>query len=69
MSDMTREKAKQILEADGYLSYHAWTFFKYGMNCWDDHNCCQDDWKTVEEALDRIEYHCGADWSKVVEEC
>jgi hypothetical protein len=68
MSHMTREKAKQILEEGGYLSYHAWTFFKHGMNCWDEYNCCQDDWDTVEEALDRIESYSGGEWDRVTEE-
>lgn len=52
---MTREEAKQYLEAGKYLQCEGWTFGNYGMYC-DCAGCCDDSFGTVEEMLDQIEF-------------
>lgn len=65
---MTRDKAREILERSGSVSYHAWTWTGLYKGCWDEYNCCADSFTNVEEVLDDIEWICGGKWENVVAE-
>jgi hypothetical protein len=65
---MTRDEARQILELGGCVTYRAWTWGKCWKSCWDEYNCCADDFESVEATLDNIEWFCNGDWGLLEEE-
>lgn len=41
------------------VSYHAWTWSKSYMSCYDEDCGCSDDYETVDDAVESIKDYCG----------
>lgn len=66
---MTRDEAKQKLEAGETLYYGSWYWSKDYYSCGgydDDYGpCCEDSFSSVKESLDHLECMCGGHWEEV----
>ena len=62
---MTKDEARKILEDGESLEYHAWWYHKSGMSC--SSGCCDEIFKSVDEALEYLEAACGGRWENVRE--
>ncbi len=61
---MSREKAKEVLEAGRAVYYGAWRWAELSYSCGSS-SCCFEIFESMEEMLDHLECMSGSQWDDV----